>query len=225
VDRIRARRSRDTRAIVISTTVQISLELGCSDRCDAISSPLYLQLSRGYETCSVLEIPDSVDEWAAEHRTARKRCARAQARGYYWRELRRELHAEEIYEINTSAESRQGRRMDRAYRERQEFGPLEEFPCERHAIRCTGLWTPENELVAYLTMYRCGDLALVSQILGHAAHLEREIMYLLFAGALGREIAAGPGMVVYNRHDSGTDGLRFFKERLGFVEAPVAWIP
>ena len=50
-------------------------------------------------------------------------------------------------------------------------------------------------------------------------------MYLLFAGALTRETLAGPGMVVYNRHDSGTDGLRFFKERLGFVETPVVWMP
>lgn len=80
------------------------------------------------------------------------------------------------------------------------------------------------KLVAYITTYRSGDLVLVSQILGHADHLENEVMYLLFAGALEREIAEA-GFVVYNRHDSGTEGLRFFKERLGFREEAVEWLP
>ncbi len=92
-----------------------------------------------------------------------------------------------------------------------------------------GLLFKEQEtgyLVGYLTMIRCGELALVSQILGHAEHLEHEIMYQLFAGALSREVRADPfGVCVYNRHDSGTDGLRFFKERLGFEEAAVEWAP
>ena len=207
---------------MIETAVGISLELAC----EHADSALYLQMSSGkYGECSVLEIPDSVDEWAAEHRTARKRAARAQRRGYYWRELRREQHPNAIHAINTSADRRQGRPMDPSYRTPPAFSPLPAYPCERHAIRCTGVWTDGGILVAYLTMYRAGDLALVSQILGHAAYLEDEIMYLLFAGALTREIAAGPGIVVYNRHDSGTDGLRFYKERLGFVERPVQWMP
>ena len=39
-------------------------------------------------------------------------------------------------------------------------------------------------LVAYLWLYRCGELALVSTILGHADLLEEGIMYGLFAGML-----------------------------------------
>jgi hypothetical protein len=31
-------------------------------------------------------------------------------------------------------------------------------------------------------------------------------------------------VVVYNRADSGTDGLRFFKERLGFGPMEVEWL-
>jgi hypothetical protein len=75
-------------------------------------------------------------------------------------------------------------------------------------------------------MLRQGDLALVSQILGHADHLEREVMWLLFEHALEREIKSDQdGFVVYNRHDSGTDGLRWWKERVGFREARVEWLP
>ena len=206
--------------------IAISLEVGCSQRCDAISGPLLLQLQRGrYERCSVLEIPETVIDWAQEHRTARRRAKRAGDRGYHWAPLQRENHADEIHAVNTSTPERQGRTMDAPYWERTEFSPLPEYTCERHAIRVTGIWSEAQELVGYIVVYRCGDLALVSQILGHARHLENEIMYLLFAGALTRETLAGPGMVVYNRHDSGTDGLRFFKERLGFEEAPVSWMP
>jgi hypothetical protein len=75
-------------------------------------------------------------------------------------------------------------------------------------------------------MIRSGDLALVSQILGHAAHLDNEIMWLLFAHALEREITADPnGIVVYNRHDSGTNGLRWWKEHVGFREQVLEWLP
>jgi hypothetical protein len=72
-------------------------------------------------------------------------------------------------------------------------------------------------LVAYLWLYRAGDLALVSSILGHGNHLANDVMYLLDAGRDRREAEHG-GFLVYNRHDSGTDGLRYFKERIGFEE-------
>ena len=116
--------------------------------------------------------------------------------------------------------------MARGYLERQEFSPLPDYPCARHAVRATGVWAPDGHVVAYLVMLRSGDLALVSQILGHADHLEREVMWLLFQHALEREITAAPdGVMVYNRHDSGTKGLRWWKERVGFREEVVEWLP
>ena len=208
-----------------ATATRISFELDHGGACCELAEPLLEQLRLGYELCSVLEIPGDLDSWTYEHRTARKRAARAQNRGYYWHALQRENHADEIHAINTSATHRQGRPMSAAYGIRETYAPLPEFVCDRHAIRATGIWTQRSELVGYLVMYRCGELALVSQILGHADHLASEIMYALFAGALQREIDAGEGFVVYNRHDSGTEGLRFYKERLGFREEAVEWAP
>ncbi len=216
---------RPTRVVVTTqTALAISLEVDCElDACTQLAAPLLEQLSSGdYDRCSVLEIPPSVDLWLEQHRTARKRATRSGRRGYIAHVLEREKHADEIHAINTSARRRQGRPMTRGYRTRQTFSPLPDFECSRHAIRTTGL-SLHGVLVAYIVVYRCGELALVSQILGHAEHLENEIMYQLFAAALRREIGRGPGFVVYNRHDSGTDGLRFFKERLGFEEAEVEW--
>jgi hypothetical protein len=209
-----------------ATALRISLELDCegSELCASLARPLLEQLDSGdYELCSVLELPVSIGAWLAEHRTARKRATRSGRRGYIVGELRREERADEIYLVNTSARHRQGRPMGAGYRIRETYSPLPEYPCARHAIRTTGI-EDRGYLVGYLTMIRCGELALVSQILGHAEHLQHEIMYQLFAGALAREIDADPfGVCVYNRHDSGTDGLRFFKERLGFEEAAVEW--
>jgi hypothetical protein len=206
------------------TALRVSLELDHPGQCFELAAPLLEQLQHGsYELCSVLEIPQSLQHWLAEHRTARKRATRSGRRGYIAAEIQREQHEDAIYAINRSAKVRQGRPMSSAYRERQTFSPLPAFTCPRHAIRTHGIYTFSRELVGYLTMYRCGQLALVSQILGHADYLADEIMFQLFAAALSSEVAAGPGVVVYNRHDSGTDGLRFYKERLGFQEVAIEW--
>jgi hypothetical protein len=102
--------------------------------------------------------------------------------------------------------------------------PLPKSSCARHEIATYGVHDRDDVLVAYSTIYRMGDLALVSQILGHADHLENEIMYLLVQGIVGAEAPYG-GYLVYNRYDSGTDGLRFFKDRCGFQRTDVEWAP
>lgn len=210
-----------------TSTIAISLETGCDyASCAEFAFPLYHQLSEGhYDRCSVQPLPQDLYEWEQAHRTARKRVWRSLARGYHVQRFKREEHADELHAINTSMPNRQGKPMASSYLTHQEYGPLPDYPCERHAIRTWGVFTPDDVLVGYLNMYRCGDLCLVSQILGHGDHLKREIMWPLFAIAMLWEIDQGPGVVVYNRHDSGTSGLRWFKERLGFTEQQVEWLP
>jgi hypothetical protein len=51
-------------------------------------------------------------------------------------------------------------------------------------------------------------------------------MWLLWQGVLAAESFVDPeGFIVYNRHDSGTEGLRWFKERVGLRETMVEWLP
>ena len=114
--------------------------------------------------------------------------------------------------------------MARSYGERVNYLPLPEYPCPLHGIETYGVSDSHGKLVAYLWLYRSGELALVSSILGHGDHLANDVMYLLFQGAVIDQCLLG-GWFVYNRADSGTDGLRFFKERLGFREMVVAWTP
>jgi len=200
------------------------MELDCPlDGCTAHAENLYDLLSTGrYDLCSVLKIPADIADWADTHRTARKRAARAIRMGYQFQTVERHQYADDIYAINTSLPERQGRPMTSGYQERPSETPLPVYPCERHGIHTYGV-VLDGTLVAYLWLYRAGDLALVSSILGHADHLDNGVMFLLFAGMLDCEIDNGPGVVIYNRHDSGTDGLRWFKERLGLQECEVAW--
>lgn len=208
------------------TALGVSLETGCGwDVCRQFSRPLFEQMDSGrYDLMSVMAIPDP-DEWRAGHRTARKRADRCERRGYWFDRIARHEFSDDIHAINTSASHRQGRPMSPGYLERTEFAPLPDYPCARHAVRTYGVLR-DDRLWAYLWLYRSGDLALVSQILGHAAVLEDEVMWLLWQGMLAAEFAVDPdGFVIYNRHDSGTKGLRFYKEHVGLVETEVAWLP
>jgi len=208
-----------------ATATVISLELDHAGReCRNFAGPLFLQLRRGnYDECSVLDLDGSLADWEAEHRTARKRAWRAERLGYRFDVIERHLYADDIYEINTSLPERQGRRMDAAYWERPSDAPDPRYPCRRHSVATYGVLEGER-LRAYSWIYRAGRLALVSSILGHAAHLARDVMFLLMRGVIERELPLG-GFLVYNRHDSGTDGLRYFKERNGFGAREVVWAP
>ena len=211
-------------SIVLEGTVIIGMEADHSIECSDFVDPLFEQLNSGnYDLCSVQRIVP-VDLWLEANRTARKRSARATRLGYECIPVVRHEYAEDIFAINTSAEHRQGRRMSASYRTAISTTPDKEYRCPRHGIHYYGVVDAHGTLVAYLWTYRAGDLALVSQILGHADHLANDVMYLLFHGAMMREYALhGTGYWVYNRHDSGTDGLRYFKDKLGFEPKGVVW--
>jgi hypothetical protein len=212
-------------AVASETTLAIHLETECPrDGCAVLAQNLLDTLDTGrYDRCAVLKIPATIDDWTAEHRTARKRAMRAERHGYRFQVVKRHEHADDIYAINTSLAVRQGRPMTAGYKERPSETPLTAYACGRHAIRTYGILSADRRLVAYLWLYRAGDLALVSSILGHADHLDDGIMFLLMQGVIDAETGYGNGALVYNRFDSGTDGLRWYKERCGFSERQVEW--
>lgn len=205
--------------------LRIGLETACDfPDCSLFGYPLFSQLRGGdYDVMAAMRIPGDVTEWRADHRTARKRADRCGRRGYAFTLVRPEERTGEIHAVNTSAAHRQGRPMSSGYQTKPVAKPDPVYPCLRHSVRRYGVETAAGELVAYLWLYRAGELALVSQILGHQQHLENEVMYLLWQGMVEHESAEPDGFIVYNRWDSGQDGLRFFKERVGLAETRVRW--
>ena len=129
-----------------------------------------------------------------------------------------------IYAINTSMPERQGREMTEGYRHKPgPYGPLPAYTCPRHQVRTYGV-LKDGHLVAYTWLYQMGEMCLFSTILGHGDHLNAGVMYLLIAETLKDIIpVAGTKYAMYNMHQSGTEGLRFFKEQMGFRSYWVNW--
>lgn len=195
-----------------------------ADGCLEYATDLHKTLASGrYDfPASILKI-DDVDAYVGSIRTARKRAARCARSGYKLEPIDRSQHEEDIFLINTSAPERQGRPMDPGYLTRQTFAPLPAYPCVRHRADTWGVFA-RKRLVAYLVLRTSGDLLMISQILGHADYLVDDIMYLLTVRSLIAMVeAAGPATCFYNMHDSGTEGLQYFKERLGFKPTRVKW--
>lgn len=211
--------------LTLTEAVTINLEGACDhSSCAELAFRIHNQLNTPNYTqgMSVMRCPDSLEEWQGEHRTARKRAWRAERLGYRFEQVDLSLFNEDVFDINTSLETRQGRPMSSGYLRRINRGPLPDYPCARHAIRTYGV-LKDQKLVAYMTVYRVGQLAMVSMIIGHGAHLQNDIMYLLFAGMVDEQWWQG-GYLFYNRFDSGTDGLRYYKERVGFGCCDIDWV-
>ncbi len=205
-------------------TLTVAMEAACvTVGCAGFATDMHTKLDtpRYTRDVSILPLPDSFERWRAAHRTARKRADRSARLGYRFATIDRSQHSDDIFDINTSLPVRQGRPMSAGYRQRPQHSPLPDYACDRHRICEYGVLEGDR-LRAYLVLYRVGDLGLVSQILGHGDHLAADVMWLLASGAVEQQIPLG-GVLYYNRWDSGTDGLRYFKARLGFRETDVRW--
>ena len=176
--------------------------------------------------CSILVLPPTFGEYlagAAGYGTRRK-LKKALKEGYIFGRIERDAYLDDIFAINTSMSERQGREMTEAYRTRPgPYGPLPDYQCPRHQVRTYGV-LKDGHLVAYTWLYQMGEMCLFSTILGHGDHLNAGVMYLLIAETLRDVIAvAGTKYAMYNMHQSGTEGLRFFKEQMGFASFRVNW--
>jgi hypothetical protein len=191
-----------------------TLHKGYSAHMDS-QHPGYSRLGTG---TSVALLPATYDEWFDEvGYYTRRKVRKAGKLGYEFAPIERDRYLADIYEINTSLDERQGRPMGEKYRQEVEpFGPLPDQPCPRHRF-CTYGVLKDGQLVAYAWVYQTGEMFLLSTLLGHGKHLGNGVMFLLIAGVIKDLIeSAGSRYAVYERHWSGTDGLRFFKEQMGF---------
>lgn len=206
---------------MIATATRINLKGPCwMPQCLRMAGELKAQLDPKYSRGAATMPLTDAQGYLMGHRTLRRRAAGAERKGYEFEEIDRQDWPEDVYYINTSKEKRQGRRMTSGYQQQPVFGP-NPMVCPHHHVYTYGV-THGGDLWAYLWLYRSGDLAMVSSILGHAARLHDGIMYLLWRGMVERQAEFG-GTVFYNLWNSGTDGLRFYKERVGLEEGDVEW--
>lgn len=184
---------------------------------------------KGYDFWKLMDRPQYRDQQAVrdldhtEGRTMRKRADRAARLGYQVDVIEPGNFHDDYLAINRSLPERQGRPMAEHYVNVQQHGIVGPVRCKRHHTLVYGVKF-ERRLVAYSTVHRVGELVMLSMFLGHGDHLDNGIMYLLTRIIADHQLALyGPGVLYYNRWDSGQDGLRFFKAKIGMHPEDVTW--
>ena len=175
----------------------------------------------------VLDIPNDIerDWWQLPNLALMRRKVRhAMKLGYKFAPFEFNDYIDDVYEINTSKAERQGRPMTQSYRERPApRGRSPEQPCRRHRNGWYGVFR-DGRLCAYTNVPQCGEMLLFSTILGHGDHMDDGIMYLLiFEVVKWHHERSGTSYAVYYLMDSGTEGLQFFKRKMGFAGYLVRW--
>lgn len=142
------------------------------------------------------------------HRNVRN-AKKAISRGYTFCEIDRNNHINEIYEINTSIEDRQGRPMDASYLKKiSYYEPVKNY-------KYYGVLDRDGKLMAYCNLGIYGDFALISQLLGFRNN--HGTMHLLMTEVVCQFI--GDGTILYIMFDTyfgANPGLKEFKTKIGF---------
>lgn len=134
---------------------------------------------------------------------------RARSRGYVFAEIDRNRHIDDIHEINTSVENRQGRPMDKNYQEKKlHFDALKHF-------RYYGVLNAQGKLVAYGNLGMYGNFSAFSQLIG--VRNNDGIMHLLIVEIISQLIEqASVQYVMYDTFFGAQPGMQTFKKILGF---------
>jgi len=142
--------------------------------------------------------------------------------GYTFRPLstiERSSRLNELFAINTSADHRQGGKMDETYFEFPEEMALE--ICLSHFHKTYGAFTSIGEWVGYIDVRFCGEWASTYHILGHKHFLQAckkgSLMVNLWFEMVRDIMTNHPQVkyVFYHLMDVGNPGLQAWKKRVG----------
>ena len=142
-------------------------------------------------------------------------------KGYLFIEIDRNDYIDDIYEINTSTEQRQGKPMGEGYLQK-----VNSYKNEAN-YRYFGVVNSENRLVAYCNIAFYGEFALIVTLLGHKNYLNDGIMYLMmveFNKIMFEEYKQkGYKYIMYDTFFGASEGLKRFKKRLKYQPYKVKW--
>jgi hypothetical protein len=175
---------------------------------------------------ALLNIPRKFEEYlkGKEKELTRRKIRRAKGCGFYFDCFSPIKYIDEIISINISLPFRQGIPLHKSYQDsnhvKYSFQSIDEI---------YGVFDKNNTLKAYAYTPISGDVFIFSTLLGHGDDLINGIMYLLISEVIRemieRKIKLGaPQWAMYDTMLGASEGLRFFKERLGFKPYRVQWI-
>jgi hypothetical protein len=141
---------------------------------------------------------------SAEHH-ARK----ARSRGYVVAEIDKNDFVDDLHEVNTSLDLRQGRPMDEAYRQKQS-----RFQSEKN-YKYFGVMNPAGKLTAYSDVGFFGNFVAFDRLLG--LRNNDGAMHLMVTEIICQMIESQAyGYLMYDTFFGASPGLRTFKTMLGF---------
>jgi hypothetical protein len=140
---------------------------------------------------------------AAQH--ARK----AQGKGYQLVEIDRNNFIDDIHEVNTSVEFRQGQRMDRHYLEKQTH-----YVAEKN-FRYYAVLNAAGQLKAYSELGFYGNFASFNRVIG--VRNNDGVMHMMVTEIICQLIENGSfNYLMYDTYFGASPGLKAFKTMLGF---------
>ena len=149
------------------------------------------------------------EEYVNTHHRGERNARKAKSRGYIFCEIDRNNYINEIHEINTSIEVRQGKPMDASYlKKNNHYESVKNY-------KYYGVLDRDGRLMAYCNLGIYGDFALFSQLLGYRNN--DGTMYLLVTEAICRFINdSAIKYMMYDTYFGANAGLQNFKTILGF---------
>ena len=143
-------------------------------------------------------------------------------REYKFMEIDRNNYIDDIYEINTSSKIRQGKKMSSSYLQKQK-----QYKNETN-YRYFGVVDKDGKLRSYCNIGFYGEFALVVTLLGHKKYLNDGIMYLMMIEVnkimFNEYRQKGYKYIMYDTFFGASEGLKKFKEKLGYKAYKVKWI-
>jgi hypothetical protein len=176
----------------------------------------------GGSTAAVM-LTDSYADLVARTKNGRRDARKAERLGYTVRRFHYPSHTADIDAIHHSKPIRSGGAMQGHYRDHLPPSEPFQYPDFAHCLYHWDYWFGcflEDTLVAYIKLVRVGDVATYMQILGHGAHLENGVMFLLhfrlMEWALNRPAELEGCAAIFYINDN--PGVRLWKAKAGFVE-------
>lgn len=134
---------------------------------------------------------------------------KARSRGYVVAEIDRNDFVDDLHEINTSLDARQGRPMDQTYLQKETHYTREEN------YRYFGVLNSAGKLMAYSNLGHYGNFVAFDRILGMRNN--DGMMHLMITEIVGRMIDSGKySYLMYDTFFGASPGLQAFKKMLGF---------
>ncbi|MEO7494688.1 MAG: hypothetical protein ABIT83_12050 [Massilia sp.] len=141
--------------------------------------------------------------------SAEQHARKAKNKGYVMVAIDRNDYVDDIHEVNTSVDVRQGRPMDQTYMEKQTHYPID----KNHAYY--GVLHPDGRLKAYCDLGLYGNFAAFNRLMG--VRNNDGVMHLMVTEVICQMIEADTvDYVMYDTCFGASPGLSTFKKMLGF---------